>query len=57
MLETIKELQIQGAKIRAHDPKADKNELAQFSGLDFFRNIDDALFETSNSDNDWMGRI
>ena len=37
---------MQGAKVRAHDPKADEKELAEFSGFDFFRNIDEALFET-----------
>lgn len=45
-LETIKELQMQGAKIRVHDPKADEKELSEFSGFDFFRNIDEALLET-----------
>lgn len=44
-LETIKKLNIEGAKIKAHDPKADKRELAKSSGFDFFRNIDDAIFE------------
>ena len=45
-LETIKQLNDEGAKIMAHDPKADEKELAEISGFDFFRNIDDALSET-----------
>lgn len=42
-LEIISELHHHGAVIRAHDPKADRAELTQYSGFDFCEDVYDAV--------------
>jgi len=42
-LETIAELDKAGAKVKAHDPKADREELKEYSGFEFCDNVDEAL--------------
>jgi len=42
-LEIIAEMAQRRADVRAHDPRADRQELAQYQGFRFFENVYDAL--------------